>query len=192
MSVGVDSRLLKLFWAICFFLVFAYSVANLVNIYFIELQRPNFVSKLNQKQELRLYAYISGAVKRPGVYEIVEGMRVVDLVDLAGGLDQMADLDLINSKINLAKLVFNEDHIVIPFIASAETDLNSTDSLLNTSKLININTVSQAELEELPGIGSTTAKKIILNRPFDRVDDLKQVEGIGDKKYQELVNYITI
>lgn len=192
MSVGVDSRLLKLFWAICFFLVFAYSVANLVNIYFIELQRPNFVSKLNQKQELRLYAYISGAVKRPGVYEIVEGMRVVDLVDLAGGLDQMADLDLINSKINLAKLVFNEDHIVIPFIASAETDLNSTDSLLNTSKLININTASQAELEELPGIGSTTAKKIILNRPFDRVDDLKQVEGIGDKKYQELVGYITI
>ena len=192
MSVGVDSRLLKLFWAICFFLVFVYSVANLVNIYFIELQRPNFVSKLNQKQELRLYAYISGAVKRPGVYEIVEGMRVVDLVDLAGGLDQMADLDLINSKINLAKLVFNEDHIVIPFIASAETDLNSTDSLLNTSKLININTASQAELEELPGIGSTTAKKIISNRPFDRVDDLKQVEGIGDKKYQELVGYITI
>ena len=192
MSVGVDSRLLKLFWAICFFLVFVYSVANLVNIYFIELQRPNFVSKLNQKQELRLYAYISGAVKRPGVYEIVEGMRVVDLVDLAGGLDQMADLDLINSKINLAKLVFNEDHIVIPFIASAETDLNSTDSLLNTSKLININTASQAELEELPGIGSTIAKKIISNRPFDRVDDIKQVEGIGDKKYQELVGYITI
>ena len=192
MSVGVDSRLLKLFWAICFFLVFVYSVTNLIHIYFIELQRPSYVSKLNQKQELQLYAYISGAVKRPGVYEIVEGMRVIDLVELAGGLDPMADFDLINSKINLAKLVFNEDHIVIPFKASDETDSDSSGSLASTSKLVNINTASQAELEELPGIGSSTAEKIISRRPFATIDDVKQVDGIGDKKFEELVNYISI
>lgn len=192
MSVGVDTRLLKLFWAICFFLVFFYSVTNLINIYFLELQRPSFVSKLNQKQELHFYAYISGAVERPGVYEIVEGMRIIDLVELAGGLDPMADFDLINSKINLAKLVFNEDHIVIPFKASDETDSDSSGSLASTSKLVNINTASQAELEELPGIGSSTAEKIISSRPFATIEDVKQVDGIGDKKFKELVNYISI
>lgn len=152
----------------------------------------------NQKETV-IKAYICGEVKNPGVYEMEEGARVVDLLEIAGGESENACLEIIN----LARIIIDGQKIYIP----SEEEIASGSSLfLRDSSLIdfgspenlnvNINSANLKELESLPGIGPVIARNIIEyrtgNGPFKRKEELKKVTGIGEKKYEQIKNFISI
>ena len=126
--------------------------------------------------------YISGEVSRPGVYVLPEGSRAEDAVAAAGGPTVEADL----VRVNLARRLSDEEQLHIP--RKSETTLEvaqppPTAGQRPAGKL-NINTATSEELQSLPGIGSGKAAAIVeyrrKNGPFDRIDDLVQVSGIGE------------
>jgi competence protein ComEA len=151
-------------------------------------------SEADQPEEdepLLIMVHISGQVYFPGIYELVNGDRVVDAVELAGGLTKSADLD----RINLAKKVKDEEKIFIPEIgieipADIEAEVQSAGS-----GLININTCSKNDLESLPGIGEVIAERIIQYRDtskFYEIEDIRNVSGIGDAKFNSIKDLITV
>jgi len=139
-------------------------------------------------------AYISGQVIAPGVYEIEDNSRVSDLINLAGGFAPDADLDYIASKVNMSERVKDEQHIYIPSLAErAESNVAGAQSDATvTGGKVNINTATKDQLDALPGVGPSTADKIIAARPFESIEDLKDVSGIGDAKFDSIKDLIDV
>lgn len=139
-----------------------------------------------------LYIHISGAVKNPGLYKMTPGSRIADAINKAGGSLPDANLDAIN----LAKKLNDEDKIYLPTIGEeVSTEITSTTN--NTSSngnLININNADKSTLTSIPGVGDKTADKIIDYREktqFKNIEDIKNVNGIGDKKFESMKDFIT-
>lgn len=151
-----------------------------------------------EDETILIMVHISGQVYSPGIIELFSGDRVIDAVNLAGGLTKDADLD----RINLAKKLVDEEKIYVPKIGESDIlaisdELNIVSSTQNPlqSDKININTCTKAELDTLPGVGEVTADKIIAYRstsPFKSIEELKNVSGIGDKKYEGMKDLITV
>lgn len=143
-----------------------------------------------------IVVYITGAVPRPGVYALPEGARVQDVISAAGGFLAEADKELIN----LAQVLEDGERLDIPFAEGFSpvlpTPMELPALIEATSDLININTASSFELETLPGIGPTTAQKIIeyrdLNGPFFSTEDIINVSGIGPGTYERIKDLITV
>ena len=155
----------------------------------------------------KIAVHIMGAVKNEGIVELNEGARVSDAINSAGGLAEDADM----SKINLAYVLEDGVKIRIPSIndehteeyittdgveiveSSSQTTQNGGNS---KSGLININTANETELDSLPGIGPSIAAKIINyreeNGAFASIEDIKNVNGIGDSKFEELKDLICV
>ncbi len=132
--------------------------------------------------------YISGAIKNPGVYSVDPGTRLADLIRTAGGFDEDVDKEFIDTKLNLALSLADGDHIYIPF-TNESLDANNKSS---GQEPININTASLQELDLLPGIGPSTAQKIIDSRPFATVEELLEVKGIGSVTFDKLKGLVTV
>lgn len=125
--------------------------------------------------------HIDGRVKNPGVYKIKNGTRLQDLIEEAGGLLDDAN----TSNLNLARKLKDEEKIVI------KSYLDNND---DEDAKININTATKDMLTSIPGVGSKMADKIIKYRqehPFNSVDELLNITGIGKKKFEEIKLYIT-
>ena len=163
-----------------------------------------------------ILVHVSGAVNKEGIYELKENSRISDAIEKAGGLKEEADIQ----DINLAYKLEDGMKIHIPTKQEKEdakeknSDISSSsgikvdkeDSIQNDSKdkggsnglntKVNINTATQAELETLPGIGSSTAMKIIQYRnekgKFKKIDEVKEVSGMGKSKYEKIKNYINV
>ncbi len=154
-----------------------------------------------------LVVYVCGAVRRPGVVRLPEGARVGDAIELAGGPTAQAEL----SAVNLAAKVGDGQQIVVPEKAAAGAPAASAaggadagsgpagvaqQAAAPAGALVNINTASLTELESLSGVGPSTAQKIIDNRTanggFTSVEQLLDVPGIGDAKFAELKDAVTI
>ena len=165
----------------------------------------NNISDENDNQEKEninkktITVFISGEVKNPGVVTIDAEKRLSDAVNELGGTTENADLN----KVNLAMKLKDESHYIIPKIGdNLESYTNETfendieNDLNNKNNLININTASIQELDTLPGIGEATANKIVNYREekgkFNSIEEIKNVNGIGDKKYEELKTLISI
>jgi len=137
---------------------------------------------------------ISGAVPRPGVYALPEGARVQDLISAAGGFLAEADKEFIN----LARTLEDGERIDIAYIEGFSPVIPTAAPAVveATTDLININTASSIELESLPGIGPTTAQKIIdyrdENGPFLSIEDIINVSGIGPGTYERIKDLITV
>jgi competence protein ComEA len=146
-----------------------------------------------------IVVYVTGAVKRPGVYTLPKTSRMVDAVDAAGGFLEGADLN----QVNLAEAIKDEQQIVIPGLSTLPTPELTIggNGLLVTptpfaGQKININTASVELLDSLPGIGPTVAQKIVdyrkENGSFGRVEDLLKIPGIGPSTLEEIRGMITV
>ncbi len=144
--------------------------------------------------------YVSGAVNKPGIVTLNEGDRLATAVEKVGGTTQKADLNGINMAIKLK----DEMHYIIPRIGDEVKDSASEvisdgnfnqDEPSKTSQ-ININTATIEELDKLPGVGEATANKIVNHRSesgeFKSIEEIKNVNGIGDKKFEEMKNLICV
>ena len=161
--------------------------------------------KKNDNEEEEIMAvHVTGEVKNPGVVKIKEGSRIEDIIEAAGGLTENADI----TNVNLAYVVEDGMKIRVP----SNNDENATEDYItedsgkgvimseessNSSNLIvNINTANEAELEQLPGIGPSISSKIVeyrnKNGKFKSIEDIKNVTGIGDSKFDKIKEYIKI
>lgn len=167
-----------------------------------------------------IVVHISGAVNQEGIVELKKNSRIADAIEKAGGLKEGACMD----EINLAYVLEDGMKIHIPteeemenqgemeekeyITKSSESNIednsksnsnliqNPNSKTLTKSTKININTATQTELETLPGIGPSTAVKIINYREqqgeFKTVEDIKNVSGIGDNKFNNIKDLICV
>jgi competence protein ComEA len=146
-----------------------------------------------------LFVDVSGAVHEPGVYELALDARVQDAVQLAGGLLPDAN----ESAVNMAAKVMDGQKIIIPLegeqlpaIKSNPLEELSVSASVSDIQPININTATQEELETLPGIGPSKAAAIIeyrsTNGPFNSLEDILEVSGIGEKTLDGFKDLIVI
>jgi competence protein ComEA len=148
-----------------------------------------------------IIVHITGEVRSSGILYLTEGARIADAIERAGGITTEADL----SKVNLAYMLSDGQRIYIPHIESRGTENIITEengeSIVvggnsERTRLININRATQTELETLAGIGPSTALRIIEHRRengnFRNIDDLKNVSGIGETRFEAIRNNITI
>lgn len=138
--------------------------------------------------------HVSGAVLNPGVYELPEGSRANDAIEAAGGASE----DAVPDALNLARVLSDGEQIIVPTVEEQERleEAAVAGQTLDAGGKVNINTATVEQLDSLPGVGESTAKKIIADReengPFGSPEDLKRVSGIGDKKYEDLADLITV
>lgn len=161
---------------------------------------PTLVEDQNSKdsENLELIVHVCGEVKKPGVYKLSTGKRVIDAVEAAGGVTAGGDLD----KLNLAAPLEDGQKIYLPAfnnslgLSATAKASKAQNSHAEGSSLVNLNLANQQELEALPGIGPALAKRIMDYRnqqgSFATVEELKKVSGIGEKKFEQLKNLVTI
>ncbi len=167
--------------------------------------------------EAPIVVQVTGAVPRPDLYKFPKGARVQDAIDAAGGLLAEAD----TNSLNLAALLEDGQQLVVPYKAGMEPSnasvppavelpqpssqdpfnpsISSNEPLATANpdvELVNINTATLEELDTLPGIGPSTAQKIIdyrnENGPFLSIEDVLNVSGIGPATYEDIKDLITI
>lgn len=144
----------------------------------------------NSKETIKVHIY--GAVKNPGLIELIEGSRINDAIEIAGGLTEEADI----SKINLAYILSDGEKIYIASINDKDIQ-NIEENVQNSqTQKININTAGILDLTSLDGIGETLAKSIVeyrnKNGKFLKLEDIKNVSGIGDSKFEKIKDSICV
>jgi competence protein ComEA len=157
-------------------------------------------------QPATIAVHVAGAVNHPGVVELRSGARVIDAVEAVGGALADGDLD----RLNLAAKVTDGQRVYVAKVgqsdpgavgepsgpAAGDPSASGTSASGTTGGKVNLNTATQAQLEELPGIGPTYAQAIIAERQrkggFTSVNDLRSVRGIGDKRFAELAPLVTV
>jgi len=136
---------------------------------------------------------VAGKVRRPGIAVLKPGDRVIDAIRAAGGVRSGVEL----SGLNLARLLVDGEQVVVgippPPGVAASAAANPT---AQAGVLVNINTATSTQLEELPGVGPVTAESIIAFRTehgaFSSVEELLDVSGIGDATLAEIAPHVTL
>ncbi|MDF2842212.1 MAG: hypothetical protein K0R00_638 [Herbinix sp.] len=152
------------------------------------------------EEKVSIYAHVCGAVVNPGVYEAEQGARVVDFIQLAGGLTKEAAADYINQaksvedgqRIYVMKESELENLTLEQRIEGEEVTRNNTKE--TSSVLININTASVEELMSLSGIGQAKANSIVAyrekNGKFQTIENLMDIPGIKEGLFQQISHMI--
>lgn len=148
----------------------------------------------------QIWVHVAGSVVSPGVYSIEASSRVKDAVAAAGGPTGDAEL----GAINLAAAVSDGDQVYVPSrtdpasggAPQAQPGANKGAPAKPGSAKVNINKADAAQLETLPGVGPSTAEKIVAyrkaNGPFRSVDELTRVSGIGEAKLSQMAPHIAV
>ena len=148
-----------------------------------ELSDGKITSNTDKKD---IIVYVTGAIQSPGLYKLSSVSTVGDVIKGAGGVLPYADVEAIN----LAETVQGGQHVHIKF------NFHGNPEALLRNQKININTASVKELDALPGIGPTMAKRIEEYRQskgaFTSIEDIKQVKGIGDGLFKKIRDRITV
>lgn len=145
-----------------------------------------------------VFVHVGGAVNSPGLYELPADSRIKDAIDAAGGMKENAQID----SVNLAQVLVDGDQIVVAENALSNSNQanseksNESGASPGASTKININTASAEQLMELDGVGEATAAKIIDHRSnqgrFKKPEDIMNVSGIGEKKYDAIKDKICV
>ena len=183
---------------------------NQKEIFFEESKQENEVQeKTEETENKKIIVHVSGAVKNEGIVELEEGARVANAIEKVGGVRD----DAYTKDINYALKLEDGMKIYVPTIEETkqekeEVNINSESSNYiissNNTKTnensngqkVNINNADESELDELPGVGPSTAQKIIQyrkeNGKFKSIDELKNVSGIGETKFQKIKDLICV
>ena len=144
------------------------------------------------ERAIDLKVHISGSVRTPGVYEVEEGSRLVDVISAAGGATEDADL----SAVNLAVRVKDEDHGHIPTEGEVAQVPATSAKGSGAAGKIDINTATTEQLKTLPGIGDVKAQAIVSyresNGSFSSVEDLTEVRGIGSATLESIREMVEV
>lgn len=135
-----------------------------------------------------LLVHVAGEVKKPGVYPVIEGSRVVDAISAAGGAKKGVDLSLVN----LARKVVDGEQIYLGEKRSEKTRVRSG----TFTGIVYVNRANLAQFDSLSGIGPVLARRIVdyrsANGPFVDVADLKKVPGIGEKTFERIKSRLSL
>lgn len=155
----------------------------------ISIKESKSISAGEKKRMLTVH--VAGAVARPGLYKLAEGTRVADALSMAGG----ANADGIIDDVNLASRLKDGQKILVPRSGGQISDPGNPRQG-EGSTLLNINTADESDLDKLPGIGPSLAKRIVeyrrKNGPFSTVEEIDNVNGIGPRKLEEFKGQVTI
>ena len=166
--------------------------------------------------EAKITVYVSGAVARPGLHEIAPGSRAVDAIEAAGGMTEEANKD----RVNLAKICKDGMQVNVPRLSAKELRKlkqaqnvyasESANAVANVVQPVNyvsdvqqdysdgkvrLNSATLEELEELPGVGEVTAQRIVEYRNlhgFNKIEDIMNVKGIGQAKFNKMRPYLDL
>lgn len=181
-----------IFTIFCVIIVFRKKELKDNNINYTINKDDNIIS--NDIEEEYIYVDIKGEVINPNVYKLKKGLRVIDVIELSGGLTENAD----TSNINLSKIVTDEMVIVIKSKTEEKEYIDSDIELSNNNynnTLININSCTINELLTLPGIGEAKANNIIEYRKknkFNTIEDIMNVSGISESLFNKIKEYIKV
>jgi len=139
------------------------------------------------EDEKKILIEIAGEVIKPGIYELILGNRINDLLTVAGGLSAQADREWVEKNINLAQKLVDGAKIYIP--SKVKSQISNGKSEENK---ININTASLTELDSLWGIGEATAKNIIAGRPYQKSEELLDKKIIKNNVWEKIKDLITV
>lgn len=185
----------------------------------LQVEEGNIENNQSIKEEKKIKVHISGAIKNEGVFELDENSRIIDVIQQAGGLTEQS----YTKYINLAEMLEDGSKIYIPTKEEIENQekqneeqenkkdietfkntitINQNENNQNYKstnqkiKKININTATQEELDSLPGVGASTANKILNyrkeNGKFKTKEDIKNVSGIGESKFNKIKDLIEV
>ena len=179
-------------------IIYIIIIICIIVIYYLFTREEEYVENTNelvtfqeniqsQENTPKIVIYITGAIKKEGIYELEENSRIADSIEAAGGLTEDANIE----NINLAYVLADGMKIHIPTKSENVNEVqdntnqyitkenSNTEESKNTNEKVNINTATQTELETLPGIGPSTALKIIdyrkENGKFEKIEDIKKV-----------------
>ncbi len=161
-----------------------------------EIVSPITIEEEPKKEEERIIVDIKGAIRYPGVYAMNHDDRIIDVIELSGGLVEDAD----TSHINLSKKVTDEMTIVVSYVkkndetVDAIEKIEEIDSTISDGK-VSLNKASLEQLMSLSGIGESKAMAIIEYRNtklFDSIEELTSVKGISASLYEKVKDFITI
>lgn len=149
---------------------------------------PVVIKETKEKKEVssqKIVVHVCGAVNNPGVYSLAIGSRIIDAIEVGGGSTSEACLDVLN----LAAKVIDGQRVYVP-------QKGEVIPFAEENSLINLNTATLEELDKLPGIGEVLAQRIVdyreANGGFKSVGELQRVEGIGQKKFKEIKDKVTV
>ena len=163
----------------------------------IEIESADALSDGDENQEEfisedNIFVDISGEVNIPGVYEVQVGTRLFQVIEMAGGLTEEANID----SLNRAEEVYDGEKIIVGNDENSEENIINNSSGVASNGKVNINTASIDELITLPNIGPAKAQNIIDyredNGKFKKIEDIQKVNGIGSKTYDTLSNLICV
>ena len=177
------------------------------NLEVLNTSEENNNTEEDKEETEKIVVHVSGAVKNEGVVELDKNSRVVDAIEAVGGVTENAYM----KNVNLAEQLEDGSKIYIPTKEEAENEKQNTNYITSNSNVgsgssianektksgkININTATAEELDTLPGIGESTANKIINyreeNGKFKSIEEIKEVSGIGDSKFEQIKDLIEI
>lgn len=193
---------MKPLWAIVFAVLFGLFFGGIL---FLSTSAPRGepVQLEPQPTPAPVVVFVTGAVQHPGLYSLPPGSRRQHAIQAAGGLLPEAN----EQSLNLAELLKDGERIYIALKYPSLDNVSASPDLVSehgfspvgqtgTSKLINLNIAAQSELELLPGIGPALAGRIIQYRIengfFSEIEDVMKVSGIGEVKFQQMQDLITV
>lgn len=195
---------IKLAITIAIGIIVIIGIIKIVDIYYEKnntekISISNFIENEteDEKYNTKIKVYITGEVKNQGVIELEEGDRIADAIEKAGGQTEQASL----KNVNLAYQLEDGQKIYIPNVNDNETEIiddgasGVVDDTTNQT-VVNINKADETELQSLNGIGESLATSIVQyrkkNGKFETIEDLKNVPGIGDSKFENIKEYIKV
>lgn len=138
----------------------------------------------------RIKVDVSGAVEKPGVYELEESARVIDALKAAGGLSALADREFISKSLSLALKVSDGGKLYIP--QKGETAETAALVLGMKTSPVSLNRAGESELDTLPGVGPATAQKIIGGRPYQNIEELVVKKIVSKSVFEKIKEKISL
>ena len=134
---------------------------------------------------------VSGAINKPGVYQLQDNSRIEDAIKSAGGFSEKANQEYISKYLNMAQKLSDGGKVYVPSEGEqAPSGGGGVVAGATTASKVNINTAAESELDSLPGIGPVTSAKIISGRPYQVVEDLLNKKIVSKAVFEKIKDSI--